>query len=371
MTRVKRVAVFPVSVGFRIAERRKDLSNPRHMKTRPLTLLAASAVLAMGITMANAGISIELVSVGNAGNVADGSGYGAVSNDYAIGKYEVTIGQYTSFLNAVAATDTYGLYNTNMGTDLNVAGIARSGSSGSYTYSVMNNAGSSANRPITYVSWFDAVRFSNWMANGQPTGTQIGTTTENGAYTLNGATSGMGFTKNTTNPNTAAAVNWWIPSENEWYKAAYYDASLNSGTGGYWQYPTQSNTAPGNTIGSGANNANIYVANFFATGVAPYLTDVGAFSGSASHYGTYDQGGNVQEWNDDVATAYSRGLRGGDWSYVYGLLGSSIRGGSDPTHEESALGFRVASVPEPSTAGLLLLAGAGWLVWKRRKVTLG
>ncbi|NBW96482.1 MAG: PEP-CTERM sorting domain-containing protein [Planctomycetia bacterium] len=90
----------------------------------------------------------------------------------------------------MAATDTYSLYNTNMGTDLNSRGISRSGSSGSYTYSVINNGGNSANRPITWVSWFDSARFANWMANGQPTGAQSSTTTENGAYNMNGATSG-------------------------------------------------------------------------------------------------------------------------------------------------------------------------------------
>lgn len=138
-----------------------------------------------------------------------------------------------------------------MGTDLNVAGISRSGSSGSYEYAVMDNGGSSANRPITYVSWFDAARFSNWMANGQPTGAQGNATTENGAYTLNGATSGVSFTKNTTNPNTGGTVNWWIPSEDEWYKAAYYDPTPGAGGGdNYWRYPPQSDSVPGNVIGA-------------------------------------------------------------------------------------------------------------------------
>ena len=103
-----------------------------------------------------------MVQVGNAGNAADTTGYGAVTNPFAIGKYDVTVGQYTSFLNAVGATDTYGLYNTDISIDLNVAGISRSGSSGSYRYSVIG----SANHPITYVSWFDAARFANWVANG-------------------------------------------------------------------------------------------------------------------------------------------------------------------------------------------------------------
>ena len=85
-------------------------------------------------------ITIDTVPVGNVGNPNDPAdreslttgvqNFGAVSYAYNIGKYEVTVGQYTAFLNAVAATDTYGLYNTSMATDLNIAGIARSGVSG-------------------------------------------------------------------------------------------------------------------------------------------------------------------------------------------------------------------------------------------------
>ena len=74
--------------------------------------------------------------------------------------------QYTAFLNGGRNPDTYGLYNTNMGTDLNIKGIVRSGVSGSYSYSVIGDG----NRPVTYVSWFDAARFTNWLHNGQPTG---------------------------------------------------------------------------------------------------------------------------------------------------------------------------------------------------------
>ena len=74
----------------------------------------------------------------------------------------------------------------------------------------------SGNKPITFVSWFDAARFCNWLHNGQPSGAQNAATTEDGAYTLNGATSGVAISKN-------ATAKVWIPSENEWYKAAYYD----------------------------------------------------------------------------------------------------------------------------------------------------
>jgi formylglycine-generating enzyme required for sulfatase activity len=143
-------------------------------------------------------VSIDMVTVGNAGNANDIGGglIGAVAYDYQIGKYDVTIGQYTSFLNAVAKTDTYSLYNSSMGTNGNIAGISQSGSSGNYSYSVIG----SADRPITYVNWFDAARFANWMANGQPTGAQTDTTTENGAYALSGADNGgLAPAKNATN----------------------------------------------------------------------------------------------------------------------------------------------------------------------------
>jgi hypothetical protein len=116
-------------------------------------------------------LNYELVPVGNPGNANDpatGGVYGGVPYDYQIGKYNVTIGQYTAFLNAVAATDAHSLYSEYMATNLNTAGISRAGSSGSYTYSVITNGGNSANRPITYVSWLDSARFANWMANGQP-----------------------------------------------------------------------------------------------------------------------------------------------------------------------------------------------------------
>lgn len=334
---------------------------------RSFQALAAAVCLAVGITMSNAAITIDLVNVGNAGNAADTTGYGAVSYDYAIGKYEVTIGQYTAFLNAVAATDTYGLYNSNMGTNLNVAGITRSGSSGSCNYSVMNNSGNSANRPITYVSWFDAARFSNWMANGQGSGS-----TETGAYTLNGATSGNAVAKN-------AGAAWYIPNENEWYKAAYYDQTLNAGSGGYSLYPTQSNTIPGNVVGATVNEANFNDGEYSVTQSAiysssqNYLTDGGAFSGSASACGTFDQGGDVWEWNDLTGTAGSvRGSRGGSWNSSGGVdLQSSHRNVDiSPGSEIRDFGFRVASVPEPSTTGLVLLVGAGWLAWKCRKAAL-
>ena len=276
--------------------------------------------------------SMSMVTVGNPGNAADTTGYGAVSYSYQIGKYDVTGSQYTAFLNAVGSTDNYALYNPNMGTDTKVAQISRSGTAGTYTYAVMNGTG---NRPISYVSWWDSARFSNWMSNGQPSGAQVSTTTENGAYNVNGFTSGSAVFKNTTNPNTGFAPTYRIPLENEWYKAAYYaQGALFSG---YHTFATRSSTAPGTTIGSGANQANY-------NGAIGHATDVGSFSGSGSFYGTFDQSGNVYQWNDlDGNSGSLRGFRGGGWGSVSSYLSASERNDNAPAYESRSIGFRLAS----------------------------
>ena len=332
-------------------------------------------------------ITYQMVTVGNSGNDTDTvTGYGRVDYSYQIGKYDVTIGQYTDFLNAVAKTDTYSLYNGNMATNLNVAGISRTGLDGSYTYSVISNGGNSANRPITYVNWFDSARFANWMANGQPTGAQSSTTTENGAYNVNGATTWQDGapTKNATNPNTSAAPTFYIPTENEWYKAAYYDPTLNGGTGGYYAFATQNNSPPGNTIGSTANMANYNNGVYSVTQSSSndpnqnYLTDVGAFTGSGSFYSTFDQNGNVFQWNDkDGSPSPVRGIRGGGWNSGSADLERRFPSTISIDAELDNVGFRLASpvggsssVPEidPNSLGsvLALVLGSLGLLERRR-----
>jgi sulfatase modifying factor 1 len=357
--------------------------------TRPLLM-----IIALLLTAPAHAVTIDMVTIGNAGNLAQSStnanqnGFGSVAYEYKIGKYEVTIAQYTSFLNAVAVTDTYSLYNPAMASDLRVAGIGRSGSSGSYTYSVIAPSGttppgaaSPGNRPIAYVNWWDSARFANWMSNGQPTGAQTNATTENGAYFVNGSTSGAFCpAKNALNPNTNAAPTFYIPTENEWYKAAYYNPLLNSGSGGYYAYATQSDVAPGNSLGGSANQANYYTGAGYSvtqqSGTAVpsqnYLSEVGAFSGSGSFYGTFDQSGNLYEYNDLTGAPGARGQRGGGWlsdstsSSRERLVNSSVAVLSP------LAGFRLAApvaVPEPSTYAMALagLACGGYSMFRCRK----
>lgn len=293
-------------------------------------------------------VSLEMVVVGDPGNAADTTGFGAVDYIYRIGKYEVTIGQYLAFLNNVAATDPYGLYDASMEYP-NIAGIARSGTSGSYAYQPISPAGdvqipqaTASNRPIANISWFDAARFCNWLHNGATNGAS----TETGAYTLNGATNGDAVAKN-------VGAKYWIPTENEWYKAAYFKGGNTNA--GYWLYPTRSDSLPGNTVGSATNQANYYTSVSAVTqsqGIRSsqnYLTDVGSFTGSSGPYGTFDQAGNLGELNQLTGLAGNRvGVRGGYWG---GNLNMQLRSLDRidyylPESREVITGFRVAaSVP--------------------------
>ncbi len=298
-----------------------------------------------GFSTSHATVEFDWAYIGNAGNAADTSGYGAVNYGFSISKTEVTLGQYTEFLNAVAKSDPYSLYSSSMGSDVNVRGISRSGESGSYIYSVIGNA----NRPVTFVSWYDAARFVNWLENGQGTGS-----TEIGVYNLTLPI-----------PVRNAEATYFLPSENEWYKAAYYDPTKN-GVGGYWLHANRSNTLGGNRIGdTGAANYNDGNTAQAENGLDSRLTIGGIYgSSSASSYGTFDQGGNVAEWTEALNGA-ARVLRGGHNGNGEMNLRSSYRNSGSATGENSNTGFRVATaIPEPSSI-LFVVLGAGALLARR------
>ena len=287
-----------------------------------MLLLAAGVGQANVFDMPGGQASLQFVSVGDPGNAADSMGYGSVPYVYRMGEYDVTVAQYCQFLNAVAATDTYGLYNGNMASgpvsndQLPTVGIIQSGSPGSYTYSVSYNstawstypvnlptvfhsASLAANdSPICCVNWGDAARFCNWLQNGQPTfpaaaparcparprpgrirSTAIRQATmspvTHGRPTpfprrTNGprrrittrvrARIGTIRRKATRTPPTCCPIRAWT-------NANYNDAadSSHTGNGGY-------------------------------TDAANYVTPVGAFPSSPGPFGTYNMGGDVFQW---------------------------------------------------------------------------
>lgn len=181
--------------------------------------LAASIFVSAGPAAA---IFMVFVPVGDPGNPSDTLIHctqpecGSVPDPYVIGVYEVTNQQYTQFLNAVADTDPNALYNTQMGSDAR-GGITRTGSSGSYSYAAKLGQ---ENNPVVFVSFYDTLRFANWLHNGMPTAPQGPATTEDGAYTI--TPSGVATNMITRN----GGARYFLPTENEWYKAAFYDTGL-------------------------------------------------------------------------------------------------------------------------------------------------
>ena len=196
----------------------------------------------------------------------------------------------------------------------------------------------------------DTLRFSNWLHNGQGAGD-----TEDGAYDMSLGSSVV----------RKAGAQVWLPSEDEWYKAAYHK---NDGvTGNYFDYPTSSDSAPSNDLidPDPGNNATFYDSGY-TIGSPYYRTEVGAHENSDSPYGTFDMGGNVWEWNEALIGSY-RGFRGGSFNGSGGYnLSSSGRFDFNPNYELDNMGFRVASVPEPCS--LVLLGLGGLTLMRRRRV---
>jgi sulfatase modifying factor 1 len=304
---------------------------------------------------------IDYVSVGDPGNAADPeTGIGSVATVYSIGKYEVTNSQYVQFLNSV---DPFGqnlldLYNPEM-TSSAVGGISLdAGAADGERYSVKLGYGT---QPVVYVSFFDAMRFVNWVGYGN---------TESGAYELSdGALAER---------NAGATI--WIPSVAEWYKAAYYQPAAAGGdTDGYWSFPMRTNDFPSSEPPAGTAPAGNFVGldgNFAVTEDSTfdpdqnYLTNVGAYAGSNSHYGTFDQGGNVREWTDTSSSDLDRTVLGGSWSDFPFVMSSTNSQSLATSTEDGLLGFRVATaVPEPGTMMFAVFA-AGFLLVRRQSRVL-
>jgi formylglycine-generating enzyme required for sulfatase activity len=345
--------------------------------------LAALACLPFGAIAS--GEAIQWVTVGDPGNAADTTNRGAVSDSFQIMKYEFTNQQYTNFLNAV---DPQGLnpdsiYSGNMGGD-DRGGITNTGSTDGSRYAVRPNMG---NKPVNFVTWFDAARVSNWLQAGGGTyltSTSGSTAINSGAYTLNGAISGNA-------PGVNSGATFYLPTENQWYKAAYYKGGSTSA--GYWDYATRSDTAPTavtadttgigsastGTIGSGTGNFANYLDDANWNDRGGNVTTVGT-NGVSSAYGAFDMNGNITEWNDltGLVAGERRGLRGGFWgSFSENSLRSSFNQDTPASDENDVYGFRLASpasspsaVPEidPNSLGsvLALVLGSLGLLERRR-----
>ena len=277
--------------------------------------------------------TIGFVDIGNAGNAADTTSYGAVPYQYRIGKYEIS-------QDAITKATASGM------TDV---------TAGAWTGS----------QPAANISWYEAAAFVNWLNTS--TGKQAAyNLTFSGSWSMTLWSSADAWQLGGENLYRNKDAYYFLPSENEWYKAAYYNPAGSA----YFPYPTASSTEP-IAVASGTDAGTAVISVFDQIyWQRPASVDL---AGGLSPYDTMGQGGNVDEWNESALNGandwptWNRALRGGDWNDTEEFLRSSYRDWNPPAEEGNDVGFRVASVPEPSTYALLAMTAAGALWWAKRR----
>ena len=279
--------------------------------------------------------TMEFVTIGNPGNAADTTGSpnpaGSVAYTYNLGKYEVSRDMITKANSA--------------------------GGLGITLLDMSSYGGNGVNRPATGVSWYEAATYVNWLNTS--TGGTAAYKFVGGTFQLWSSTD-AGY--NASNMFRNSLAKYWLPSSNEWYKAAY--GNLN----GTWNnYATGSDSAPTSVASGTAANTAVYTPQ---SGPADITS-----AGGLSPWGTMGQGGNVWEWNESAfdgsnnTAGENRELRGGSWGSGGVGLSASNRNNLNPANSNSdnGLGFRVASVPEPSALSLLAIGLGGLALVRRRK----
>jgi hypothetical protein len=275
--------------------------------------------------------TIDFVNIGNTGNAADTTGYGAVPYEYRASTYEIS-------QDAITKATASGMANV---------------TAGAWT----------GNQPAANIQWYEAAAFVNFLNTNSGKTAAYALTFSNRQWSMALWSSEQAWTAGGTNLYRNKDAFYFLPSENEWYKAAYFNPAGSN----YFLYPTASSTAP--TAVASGTNAGSAVYNSFAS--SPALVNR---AGGLSPLFTMGQGGNVWEWNESAyagtnsSSTEARVTRGGASTSTESNLRSSERYGLDPANEGLQNGFRVASVPEPSTYALLLMTAAGalWMTRRRR-----
>ena len=274
--------------------------------------------------------TLEFTSIGDIGNVADGSGYGSAPYNFRMSTAEVSESVLQRAVNAGLSGVTGGAW---MG-----------------------------DQPTAFIDWFEAAAFVNFLNTDRGLAPAYDLSWDGNSWSMNLWTSADAWQLGGENLYRHKDAFYFLPSENEWYKAAYYQGGGTNA--GYWDYPTQENTAP------------TAVASGVVAGTAVYdgqSEPAGVFNnGGLSAYGNRGLGGNAAEWSESAwdglnnSSSEDRTVRGGDWFGEFDQLASSSRDINAPLYESDFIGFRVASVPEPSTMALILLAGVAARLWHWR-----
>jgi formylglycine-generating enzyme required for sulfatase activity len=290
-----------------------------------LRMMAVSLIVLSEMTQA------AFVTIGDADNPSDPStGCGAVAYEYRISDHEVTIAEFQA---SGAGNDNEDYWNEGIRT---VGG----------------------NAPASNVSWYEATKYCNWLTSGD---------VYSGAYLYDDSGIFLGVDRDMA-VATYGTV-YVLPTDDEWYKAAFYTGNENS----LWSlYANGTDIVPIHGTSDGWNYEN---DDGYANGSPNYVWVVG-FGGKEQN-STYDMMGNVWEWTesayDGILDNLSevRAIRGGSYETGEGSLDAESPGAGNPLFESyGTLGFRVVMIPEPSTILLFGLGGIGaWLLRRSRKKT--
>ncbi len=275
---------------------------------------------------------MTFVEIGNPGNVDDDKGgeAGSVAYAYQMGKYEVSEDMIDKFNASQSLTISH------------------------------NERG--ANKPATSVSWNEAARFVNWLNTSQGYQAAYNFTTTGVNDNIALWSSAQAWQQGGENLFRHKDAHYWLPSMDEWYKAAYYDPE--SGTYGY--YPTSDGTKP-TAVPGGTADKTAVIDQPLSQGPAD-ITNAGGLSA----YGIMGLGGNAYEWHETSDGVY-RLTKGGSWEQNSSAMLSFTGDRLIPDMSADVLGFRVASlsspdpVPEPGALAVwAVLSGIG-LCWLKRR----
>jgi hypothetical protein len=300
---------------------------------------------------------------------------GGVGYRYGIGELEVTVGQWVRFLNAVdpSGADRHDLYDPTESASGwpkygQVDFAARAPRARHYSIAYPEWA----DKPYGFANFLRAARFVNALDNGRllsrrASGSgpfryvtyrvRLSRQTERGMYDL--------AREKRSGATRARKTGFVVPSQDEWIKAAYFDPN-GGGTYSYWKYPTNPGifgdgtaTAPGATTldptnGNVTNGAAQPLATYrpsggatpswcpaaisteACAGVNPFGIDPTTYAtlyqgslstvgqaGTASPWGTLDQGGNAVEWTDTITPPPTGRSGGRVWRRLHGGIANA------------------------------------------------
>lgn len=249
---------------------------------------------------------------------------GRVDYEFEMARYPVTNEDWCRFLNVVGREKAIelGLYNPDMSTGV-CGGIEMGDDGASFKCRV-----GCERRPVVYISYMDAMRYCNWLSSGD---------TEKGAYDVDSP-----------NYHRLSGAKYFIPTDDEWCKAAYFDPTKLGGRK-YWDYPCRTSDLPPNDPKL-PHACNYFVGDHLGEKGPYYLSKVEDYPTSDTFFGCRQMAGNVWEWVEPVDEGCLN-LRGTSYGYTEFGMGIWNRDCAGYSDELNAFGVRIArAVPNAKVA---------------------